>query len=148
MGTIPQLRSLKERLGQLELQKARYGISADPHIITEADDLKTAIGQMELIEIARRNLDLLIRQRYIVGAANVSVGVNNQIASTRAEIMRLRKTCENLGQYVPAHPLDDDTEAELPPLQPQPQNTKLSNEAIRNKLDQIQALINEIRNSL
>ena len=43
MSTIPQLPTLKARLQQLNLQKARYGISADPHILTEAQDLETII---------------------------------------------------------------------------------------------------------
>ncbi len=147
MSTIPQLASLKKRLQELNMQKARYGISVDPSISIEADDLATAVQQMDLIEINRRNLDLLLRQRDSHGAANVPISISNQIMSIRAEIVRLRQVCARLGQNVPAHPVDDDAEPELPPIQPR-QAAQPTPSDIRSKLDQIERLINEIRAAL
>ena len=148
MSTIPQLASLRQRLVQLNLQKARYGINAEPHIMTESSDLETLISQMELIDIQRRNLDHLVRQRDN-HAGIAPVHVLNQIATSRAEIARLRQVCARLGQGVPSHPLDSDEQPELPPIQPR--HTPAPQPAhsdIRSKLDQIERLINEIRASL
>lgn len=145
MSTIPQLDQLKKRLQELNLQKARYGISADPSISIEAGDLETLVSQMNLIDIHRRNLDTLTRQASTFGA-HVPTHVANQIISERAEVVRLRQVCARLGQNVPAHPLDDDAEPELPPIKAAP--TPPAPSDIRSKLDQIERLINEIRNSL
>ena len=146
MSTIPQLSSLKGRLQQLNLQKARYGISADPHINIEADDLATVIDQMELIDLQRRNLDHLVRQRDTF-AGNAPVHILNQIVSSRAEVMRLRQACARLGQSVPAvHRLDDDEQTELPPIKPRQAAQPKSD--IHAKLDQAIALLIEIRASL
>lgn len=145
MTTIPQLPELKKRLYQLEIQKSRYGIAADPHITMEADDLKTVVSQMELIDIHRRNLDQLVRQSSQL-AQHVPPHVTNQIISERAEVMRLRQVCARLGQSVPAHPLDDDAEPELPPIKPTPRPAPQTD--IRSKLDQIERLLNEIRAAL
>ena len=148
MSTIPQLNTLKTRLQQLNLQKARYGISADPHISMEADDLATVVSQMELIDINRRNLDHLLRQRDS-HAGNAPVHILNQIVSTRAEIARIRQTCARLGQNVPAHPIDSDEQAELPPIKPRPAPApQPAPSDIASKLDQIERLINEIRAAL
>lgn len=146
MSTIPQLDQLKKRLQQLSLQKAQYGISADPHISMEASDLDTIISQMNLIDIHRRNLDTLTRQASTFGA-HVPTHIANQIITERAEVMRLRQVCARLGQNVPAYPLDDDAEPELPPI-PAPSIPRQPPTDIRSKLDQIERLINEIRAAL
>lgn len=146
MSTIPQLATLKQRLQQLNLQKARYGISADPHIEMEASDLGTVIGQMELIDIHRRNLDTLIAQAGRFGTS-VPMHISNAIISERAEVVRLRQVCAQLGQSVPAHPVDDDAPPELPPVRSVPRQVPPPTD-IRAKLDQIEQLINEIRNAL
>lgn len=146
MSTIPQLSQLKQRLNELNLQKARYGISADPHISMEASDLDTVISQMNLIDIHRRNLDQLVGQAGRLGN-HAPPHVTNQIISERAEIVRLRQVCARLGHSVPAHPLDDDAEPELPPI-PAPSIPRQPPTDIRSKLDQIERLINEIRAAL
>lgn len=69
MTTIPQLPQLKRRLQELNMQKARYGISGDPHISMEADDLSTVISQMERIDIHRRNVDTLLQQAGKLGSS-------------------------------------------------------------------------------
>lgn len=145
MSAIPQLDQIKKRLHELNMQKARYGISADPSILTEASDLETIVSQMNLIDIHRRNLDQLTQQASTFGA-HVPPHVTNQIISERAEVVRLRQVCARLGQNVPAHPLDDDAEPELPPLKAAP--TPPAPSDIRSKLDQIERLINEIRTAL
>ena len=142
MSTIPQLDSLKKRLQQLNLQKARGGYSTDPHISMEADDLATVVSQMDLIDLQRRNLDHLIRQRDTF-AGNAPVHILNQIISSRAEVARLRQVCARLGQDVPAHPLDSDEQSELPPIQPRPMPQPKSD--LHTKLDQAIALLIEIR---
>lgn len=145
MSTIPQFATLKKRLNELNLQKARYGISADPHITMEADDLQTIISQMELIDIQRRNLDHLVRQRDMY-AGNAPVHILNQIVSSRAEVARLRQTCARLGQSIPSHPLDSDEQTELPPITPQEAAQPKSD--LHTKLDQAIALLIEIRAAL
>lgn len=145
MSTIPQLAQLKKRLQELNLQKARFGYSADPHISIEADDLATVVQQMELIDINRRNLDHLIRQRDL-HAGNAPVHILNQIVSARADVARLRQVCARLGQNVPAHPLDSDEGTELPPIAPQ--QPVQSKSDLHTKLDQAIALLIEIRAAL
>lgn len=144
MSTIPQLDQLKRRLHDLSIQKARYGISVDPHISIEAQDLETIISQMNLIDVHRRNLDALLRQASSFGN-HTPAHITNQIISERAEIVRLRQVCARLGQSVPAHPVDDDAEPELPPVQAPARPAQAD---IRAKLDQIEALLNEIRSAL
>lgn len=146
MSTIPQLLALRKRLNELNLQKARYGISADPHISIEVEDLSTLVGQMERIDIHRRNLDHTLQQRDHFGP-NVPTHIVNQIMSERAAIIQLRNACARLGQNVPAHPVDDDEQPELPPI-PAPSIPRQQPADIRAKLDQIEQLINEIRQAL
>ena len=145
MSTIPQLDSLKKRLQQLNLQKARGGYNTDPHVNMEADDLATIVGQMDLIDLQRRNLDHLIRQRDTF-AGQPPVHILNQIVSSRAEVARLRQVCARLGQDVPSHPVDDDEQSELPPIQTRP--TPHPKTDIHTKLDQAIALLIEIRAAL
>lgn len=144
MSTIPQFDGLRKRLNELNLQKARYGISADPHISIETQDLETIVGQMNLIDIHRRNLDTLLKQASTFGA-HVPTHVSNQIISERAEVVRLRQVCARMGQSVPPHFVDDDAEPELPPIQPRQTRPPTD---IRAKLDLIEQLINEIRDAL
>lgn len=143
-STIPQFDQIRQRLGQLNIQKARYGISADPHIDMEISDLQTVISQMERIDIHRRNLDHMLRQRDHFGA-NVPTHIVNQIMTERAAIVQLRQACARMGHTVPAHPLDDDAQPELPPVQTAQRHAPAD---IRAKLDQIQQLLDEIRNAL
>jgi hypothetical protein len=145
-STIPQFDSLRQRLNRLNLQKAQYGISADPHISMEAQDLETLLNQMGLIDIHRRNLDTLLKQAGTFGQ-HVPMHISNQIISERAEVTRLRQVCARLGQGVPAHPVDDDEPAPLPPIQPRRQNPPPTDD-IRTKLTQIEWLITEIRAAL
>ena len=145
MSTIPQLDSLKKRLQQLNLQKARGGYSVEPSVTMEADDLATVVGQMELIDLQRRNLDHLIRQRDTF-AGNAPVHILNQIVSSRAEVARLRQVCARLGHDVLSHPVDDDEQSGLPPIQPRPAPQPKSD--LHTKLDRAIALLIEIRAAL
>jgi hypothetical protein len=146
-STIPQLAELKRRLHELDMRKARGGYSVDPGVNMEADDLRTIIQQMELIDIQRRNLDILLRQRGTFGG-QPPMHIINQINNSRAEIVRLRQVCARLGQNVPDHPVDsDEPESELPPVQAIRHQTQPPTD-IRAKLDQIQRLLDEIRNAL
>jgi|SRR5690242_15975096 len=110
MSTIAQLKGLKDRRQQRALQKAQYGISADPSILMELDQLETIISLMERIDIHRRNLDLLARQNDHFGA-HVPVHIVNQIRTEREQIAALRTQCARLGQPVEPHPLDTETDA-------------------------------------
>lgn len=146
MSTIPQLAALKQRLNELSLQKSRYGISADPHITIEAQDLETVVNQMNLIDIHRRNLDTLLKQESTFGG-HAPAYITNQIVTERANVARLRQVCARLGQNVPQHPVDADEEPDLPPVRSVPRQVPPPSD-IRDKLDQIERLINEIRNAL
>lgn len=120
MATIPSLPALKQRLNALLQQKAQYGISADPHITTEAQDLETVVQQMGLIEIHRASLAHLLQQRGQLGTHTPS-HVATQIDSTRQQIARLRAVCSQYGHPVPAHPLDsDEPSAPESPREPVP----------------------------
>lgn len=144
MSTIPQLPTLKARLQQLNLKKAQYGISADPHIQMEAQDIETLIGLMDRIDIHRRNLDHLLKQRGTFGA-NTPMHIASQIENIRAEIVNLRRACERSGQSVPPHPLDSDDQPELPPITPrQPARTKDELNALLDEAFQILADIRAI----
>lgn len=147
MSTVPQLAELKRRLHELEMRKARSGYSVEPSISMEADDLRTIIHQMEMIDIHRRNLDTLLRQRSTF-AGQPPMHIVNQITSARADIARIRQVCARLGQNVPEHPVDsDEPEVELPPVQPIRRQAPAPVN-IRAKLDEIQRLLDEIRNAL
>lgn len=143
MSTIAQLAELKRRLNELNLQKARYGISADPHISMEARDLDSVIGLMERIDIHRKNLDHMLKQREHFGA-NVPTHIVNQIMSERASIVQIRQQCARLGQSVPTHPVDDDEVTQEESVA-QPPRPKADTHAI---LDQIQALLDQLRRTI
>lgn len=145
MSTIPQLSSLQKRLNELSLQKARYGISADPSIITEAQELDQVIAQMRLIDIHRANVDQLVQQVSKLGN-HAPPYVTNQLMSERAEIVRLRQVCARLGHNVPVHELDDNAEVNVAPSRAVPDHTVRMN--VRDKLDQIERILDEIRSIL
>jgi hypothetical protein len=145
MPTIPQLSALKKRLQELNMQKARYGISADPHINIEASDLETVVHQMELIERHRQALTVLVNQSSQFGT-HVPQYITNEIRERRATVMQLRQVCQRLGQSVPMHPIDSDEPPDLPPIPTPPAPTPPTD--IRAKLDQIEQLIEEIRAAL
>lgn len=116
--TIEQLPALKKRRNGLALQGAQYGISADPRITIELQDLETIISQMDLIDIHRGNLNQLLRQREHFGA-HVPPHIVNQITHEREEIQRLRLICAKYRQPVEAHPVDaDDVGIEAAPVVP------------------------------
>lgn len=146
MSTIPQLADLKRRLRDLNLKKARGGYTVDPSVNMEADDLEQVIQQMELIERHRQALNVLVNQSAAFGIS-VPQHITNEIRERRATILQLRQTCARLGQNVPAHPLDTDEPPELPPI-PAPPKPRQQPTDIRAKLDQIEQLIDEIRQAL
>ena len=113
MGTIASLPALKQRLHELNLRAAKYGISADPHITIEARDLDTVISQMNLIEIQRRNLEVLLGQAAKLGT-HAPPHILNQIREIRQEVERLRNVCAQHGHMVAAHPLDSDQQFAAP----------------------------------
>ena len=120
MSTIASLPALKQRLNHLALQKAQYGIGADPHISIEAQNLETVVHQMGLIEIQRGNLEHLLRQRGQFGT-HVPPHIMTTIQSTRQEIARLRAVCSTYGHPVLPHPLDSDEPGATPePSEPTP----------------------------
>ncbi len=120
MSTIEQLPALKKRRQERALQQARYGISSDPSILTELQDLDVLISQMELIDIHRANLIHMLRQRTHFGA-NTPTHIVNSIANERAEIARLRTICAKYHQPVEPHPVDaDEPEIEMSPQTPRP----------------------------
>jgi hypothetical protein len=118
---LEQKREHQRRLHQLQLQQARYGISAEPHIYTQIEDIKKLIGNAEtiahsagLIDIHRGTLAVLLKQRTHFGA-NVPPHVANQIASERQEIARLKRICTDYGYSILDHPVDaDQSEVEAP----------------------------------
>ena len=147
MSTIPQFAALQRRLNDLNLKKAQYGISADPSINTEAEDLDRVISQMKLIDIHRARLDHLLKQRADFGL-HIPTYINTEIAKDRASIAQLIQVCARLGQSVPSHPVDsDEPEIEPPPIRSVPRQVPPPTD-IREKLDQIERLLNEIRNVL
>ena len=120
MSTIEQLPALKRRKNELALQKAKYGISADPRIVIELQDLETVIGQMERIDIHRGNLTHLLRQRGHFGA-DVPPHIINQITSERKQTAALRAACAKYDHPVASHPVDtDQVEVEQVSLAPAP----------------------------
>jgi hypothetical protein len=119
MSTIPQLAALKQRKQQLDLQQARYGISADPSITIEASNLETVIHQMDLIEIARRNLAHYLQQRQHFGA-NVPDHIQASIDTTRADIEQRRAACWRYGHSVASHPVDSEPPLDAPEPAPVP----------------------------
>lgn len=144
MSTIPQYDALQKRLRALNNQSAKYGISADPSISIEIEDLTQIIGQMNLIDIRRRNVDVLLRQRTTLGNY-VPPHINTQIATERAEIARLRAWCASKGQRVPEHFVDSDQTADPPDIQ---SITPAPTSDLHTKLDQAIALLVEIRAAL
>lgn len=144
MSTIPQLSELRRRLNNLQIKKASYGISADPHIEIEIEDLSAVVGLMERIDIKRQRLNVLIQQNDHFGNSTPP-HVVNEIMQERASIVQLRQQCARKGQNVAAHPLDDEMEVELPPISTP---ARLPISGIRSKLDQIEQLLNEIRQEL
>jgi hypothetical protein len=111
----------KRRLHQLQLQQAKYGMSADPYIVTQIEDLQKAIRSAEtiehsagLIDIHRQNLTHLLKQRTHFGA-NVPTYISNQIASERQGIAQQKSACAKYGYNIFDHPVDEDRhEAESP----------------------------------
>lgn len=143
MSTIPQYDALQKRVNALRLQKARYGISSDPHIDIELRDSETLLQQMHLIDLHRYNVEQLLDQKTHFGA-HVPTHVVTSLADERREIARLRQVCANLGQGVPKHPLDSDEPQQV--HVPVPQDSATSD--ILTKLDMIEQLVKEIRASL
>jgi hypothetical protein len=139
MPTIPNLPALKQRLNQLNLQKAQYGISADPHITIEAQNLETVVQQMGLIEIQRGNLAHLLKQRGQLGT-HTPPHIAGEIQRTRREIERLRAVCRNYGHAVTSHPLDSDEPETQPDVQPVPVASDPLN-VIREKLEDLDVML-------
>jgi len=138
--TIANLPSLKARLSVLKNQAARYGISADPHITIEIRDLDEVIGQMGLIDIHRRNLVHLLRQRSHFGA-DVPAHIINSIVHEREEIATRRAYCAKRGYPVDAHEVD----ADAPPT---PAATGYVAPEWVDPIDEIRAAIKRIETAL
>lgn len=142
MSTIPTLADLKRRRNDLEMKKARYGISAPPEYMIEAEDLANVIGMMERIDIKRANLAHYLKQRDQLGN-HTPAHILSSIMQERADIIQLRQACANKGHFVPDHSLDTDEPGvtTTAPVSRPPTD-------IRAKLDQIEHLLREIRAAL
>jgi hypothetical protein len=134
--TIANLGELKRRKGELALQAARYGISADPHITIELRNLESAISLMERIDIHRGNLGHLLRQRGHFGP-NAPTHIVNQIISERENIETLRAQCARLGYTVDRHEVDHDAPAPPEPTPSAAPPTETQLDRIERKLDEL-----------
>lgn len=147
MATIPQTADLQARLHQLQMQRAKYGISADPHIPIEIERIDNVLTQFNLIEIHRRNASLLIKQRaqYDHDVPLHILNALNQARQSIASIKQLLKT-----KYNESVNHLDGIDYDLPethvPVTPKASLT--NQEIIDQKLMRIERLIAEIRDLL
>lgn len=141
---IPELAAIRQRANVRNLQAAKYGISADPSITNEAEQLSTATSLLERIGIHRRNVNHMVGQAAHFGA-NVPTHIVTQIENERGSIATLIKQSASYGVTVTPHVLDvqqPTTQSVVTqPLQP----PSTPNQIIQRKLAQIEALIAEIK---
>lgn len=148
VSTIPQLAEWKRRLHELEMGKARYGYSVDPHVSMEATDLANVIQQADLIEINRGNLQHLLKQADSYGL-NTPPHVYNQINTCRANIAKSVNYCNSRGYNIAVIPgIDNEAPnvAEVAePIDPAVPVTSMRDRAIADKLNKIDQLVKELR---
>jgi hypothetical protein len=120
------------------LQKARYGISADPSILIESENLEQVVHAMKIVETHRGTLEHLLKQRAYFGP-NTPSHIVTQIDSTRQEIITLRMQLKHLGHAIPSHDVDNDSAmASAPAPTTQPLNTM---ELIKRRLIEVETLL-------
>ncbi len=148
MSTIPQYQVVKARLHQLEMQSSKYGISADPHISMEKEQLQSVIGIFDRIDIHRHNLGYLLKQRSQYSSNQVPTHILTQIRSERENVVSLRTALQQRYEmWVPDHEVDFDQDIEVKE-EPIPVTPNRSQDTIYTKLQQIERLVAEIKELL
>ena len=151
MSTIPQYSEIKRRLHERQMQASRYGINTEPHVNIEIEDLTALINLFDLIDIHRKNLDTLLKQRSQYGA-QTPLHILNQIRSERQEVVLMRQNAQRrYKQYVPDHPVDADADADLDretPIRVAASSTNSNRDRVVVKLHEIEHLIAEIKELL
>ena len=92
-----QVRAWKTRLNELKLKQAWYGISGDPSISIEIEDIERKLSKandaqhtLGLINQYRRNVQILMQQAAMHGAAYVPQVTVNSLRDARAKIAELK----------------------------------------------------------
>jgi hypothetical protein len=146
MSTIPQYQETKARLHQLELKSAHFGISADPSVSIEKEQLQSVISVFDRIDIHRRNLGYLLKQRSQYSANQVPTHILTQIRSERESVVSLRTTLQQRYKiWVPEHIVDYDVAT---PVKEEPVAPDRSQDSIYAKLQEIERLVAEIKELL
>lgn len=138
-------RTISRRLNELQRQAAFRGISADPSITMEIQDLTKQLENLDdmaqtikLIELHRKHLGTLLQQLGTFGAAHVPPHVVSEIERDRANIRHLIAECRKRGVVIESQPGDEP--APSPPPSTHwasniPPTPSVSHDAIKEVLD-------------